>query len=300
MSTRLGGLRRVPRERTAVALLVTGAAFWGLTFPAAKEGLEIMGPLAFMAWSRAAGFASLVPLAWGMPRDAWRRDLRWGLLLGVLLFFAYLFQTLGLERTTATNAGFLTGLYVVGTPLFGAFLFRRRPRGRVVAAVALSTAGLALLSLRGWTFSAGDSLVLVSVIFWSLHILTIGHGADRDPVALALVQTGFAALLHTLTAGFDLRVGALSDVWPYLVVTGVLGTGLAYFVQIVGQRRISPTRTAVIYTSEPVFAALFSALWLGERLSARGWAGAALILIAMVVAETGAPERPPALDRDAI
>ena len=300
MSTRLGALRLVPRERTAVALLVVGAALWGLTFPAAKEGLEIMGPLAFMAWSRGAGFASLLPLAWRMPRAAWRRDVPWGLLLGALLFFAYLFQTLGLERTTATNAGFLTGLYVVGTPLFGAVLLRRRPRRRVLVGVALSTAGLALLSLRGWAFSPGDSLVLVSVVFWSLHILSIGHGAERDPVVLAVVQTGSAALFHAVAAGFELRVDALPDVWPYLVVTGVLGTGVAYFVQIVGQRRISPTRTAVIYTSEPVFAALFSALWLGERLTARGWAGAVLIVIAMVVAETGALERPPALDRDAV
>ena len=285
--SRLAALRIVPTEKVAGLLLLTGAAFWGLTFPAAKEALEIMGPLAFMTWSRAVGFLSLLPLAWGTPRDRWREALPLGLLLGILLFFAYLFQTLGLERTTATNAGFLTGLYVVGTPLFGAAIYRRWPSVRVLVAVAMSTAGLALLSLRGWSFSPGDSLVMLSVVFWSLQILAVGRGAQRDPVVLILVEMAFATLLHAASSGFDLQFDALSRAWPYLIITGVLGTGLAYFVQILGQRRISPTRTAIIYTGEPVFAAFFSALWLGERLNARGWSGAALIVGAMIVAETG-------------
>ncbi len=285
--SRLAALRIIPTEKVAGLLLLTGAAFWGLTFPAAKEALEIMGPLAFMTWSRAVGFISLVPLAWGTPRDRWREALPLGLLLGVLLFFAYLFQTLGLERTTATNAGFLTGLYVVGTPLFGAAIYRRWPSVRVLVAVAMSTAGLALLSLRGWSFSPGDSLVMLSVVFWSLQILAVGRGTQRDPVVLILVEMAFATILHAASSGFDLQFDALPRAWPYLIITGVLGTGLAYFVQIIGQRRISPTRTAIIYTGEPVFAAFFSALWLGERLNARGWAGAALIVAAMIVAETG-------------
>ncbi|MDQ3619489.1 MAG: DMT family transporter [Actinomycetota bacterium] len=285
--SRLAALRIIPTEKVAGLLLLTGAAFWGLTFPAAKEALEIMGPLAFMTWSRAVGFISLVPLAWGTPRDRWREALPLGLLLGVLLFFAYLFQTLGLERTTATNAGFLTGLYVVGTPLFGAAIYRRWPSVRVLVAVAMSTVGLALLSLRGWSFSPGDSLVMLSVVFWSLQILAVGRGTQRDPVVLILVEMAFATILHAASSGFDLQFDALPRAWPYLIITGVLGTGLAYFVQIIGQRRISPTRTAIIYTGEPVFAAFFSALWLGERLNARGWAGAALIVAAMIVAETG-------------
>ena len=285
--SRLATLRIIPTERVAGLLLLMGAAFWGLTFPAAKEALEIMGPFAFMTWSRAVGFVSLVPLAWGTPRARWREALPLGLLLGILLFCAYLFQTLGLERTTATNAGFLTGLYVVGTPLFGAVIYRKWPSARVLAAVAMSTVGLALLSLRGWSFSPGDSLVMVSVIFWSLQILAVGRGADRDPVVLILVEMAFATVLHALSSGLDLQIDVLHRAWPYLIITGVLGTGLAYFVQIIGQRRISPTRTAIIYTGEPVFAALFSALWLGERLNVRGWMGAAIIIGAMIVAETG-------------
>lgn len=286
-------LRVVPSERVAVGFLVVGAAAWGITFPAGKEALASLEAVSFMAWSRLLGGASLLPLAAGIPRAEWRRALPLGSLLGLLLFFAYLFQTLGLERTTATSAGFLTGLYVVGTPAFAALLYRRLPGRRVTAAVALSIVGLALLSLRGWSFSPGDSLVLVSVVFWSLQILAVGHGAQRDPVALILVEMGVAALLHLVAAAGNLQIDRVGRVWGYLLVTGVLGTGLAYLVQIIGQRRIDPTRTAIIYTGEPVFAALFSALWLGERLDARGWLGAAAIIAAMIVAETHASRPTP-------
>lgn len=276
----------MPSERAAVALLLCGAALWGITFPAGKEALSVLGVPAFMAWSRVLGFLSVLLLAPGVPRDEWRRGLPLGSLLGVLLFFAYLLQTFGLERTTATNAGFLTGLYVVGTPLLGALIYRRLPSRRVAAAVGLSTLGLALLSLRGWSFSSGDSLVMLSVIFWSLQILAVGRGSNRDPVVLIVIEMGVAAALHLAVVGFSLQPGDAAEVWPNLLITGVLGTGLAYLVQIIGQRRVAPTRTAIIYTGEPVFAALSSAVWLGERLDVRGWLGATAIIAAMLVAET--------------
>jgi drug/metabolite transporter (DMT)-like permease len=292
MGRRLDLLRIVPRPGTATALLLLGAACWGSTFPAAKEGFVIMGLLPFMAWSRIIGFLTLAPLAAGIPATEWRRALPIGTLLGVLLYLAYLFQSLGLERTTATNAGFLTGLYVVGTPLIGALLYRRWPEPRVLGAVTLSTLGLALLSLEGWSFAPGDALVLVSVLFWSLQILLVGRAAHLDPVVLILVELGVASVLHAATTLGDLRIQLLADVWGLLILTGALGTGLGYFVQIIAQRRVHPTRTAIIYTSEPLFAALFSMTWLGERLSGRGWAGAALIVAAMLVAELGAARKP--------
>ena len=292
MGRRLDLLRIVPRPGTATALLLLGAACWGSTFPAAKEGFVIMGLLPFMAWSRIIGFLTLAPLAAGIPATEWRRALPIGTLLGVLLYLAYLFQSLGLERTTATNAGFLTGLYVVGTPLIGALLYRRWPEPRVLGAVTLSTLGLALLSLEGWSFAPGDALVLVSVLFWSLQILLVGRAAHLDPVVLILVELGVASVLHAATTLGDLRIQLLADVWGLLILTGALGTGLGYFVQIIAQRRVHPTRTAIIYTSEPLFAALFSMTWLGERLSGRGWAGAALIVAAMLVAELGGARKP--------
>lgn len=295
MGRRLDLLRTVPSSGTATGLLLLGAACWGSTFPAAKEGFAIMGLLAFMAWSRIIGLLALAPCAAGIPAAEWRRALPTGALLGVLLYLAYLFQSLGLERTTATNAGFLTGLYVVGTPVIGALLYRRWPERRVLAAVALSTLGLALLALEGWSFAAGDALVLVSVVFWSLQILLVGRAAHLDPVVLILVELGVASALHLVTTAGDLRVDLLPQVWGLLVLTGALGTGLGYGVQIIAQRRVHPTRTAIIYTSEPVFAALFSMAWLGERLTGRGWLGAALIVGAMLVAEVG-PAREPAAE----
>ncbi len=291
MSRGLTVLRVVPPEGVAAGLLLLGSALWGSTFPAAKQGIAAMGLLAFIAWSRIIGFAALLPLGLGIPRAEWRKALPIGATLGVLLYFAYYLQSLGLARTSATNAGFVTGLYVVGTPAFGALIYRKWPARRALGAVAMSTAGLALLSLNGWSFSAGDALVLASVVFWSLQILLVGAATRYDPVVLILIELGVAAVLHLVTAGFDLRTDRLSEVWGYLLITGVLGTGLAYFFQIIGQRRVHPTRTAIIYTGEPIFAALFSMLWLGERLSPRGYLGAAFIVAAMLVAELGPATR---------
>ncbi|CAN5705048.1 DMT family transporter [soil metagenome] len=291
MGRRLDFLRIVPSPGAATGLLVLGAACWGTTFPAAKEGFAIMGLFAFMAWSRIIGFLTLAPFAAGIPAREWRRAGPIGALLGVLLYLAYLFQSLGLERTSATNAGFLTGLYVVGTPVLGALLYRRWPERRVLGAVALSTLGLALLSVEAWSFAPGDALVLVSVLFWSLQILLVGRASHLDPMVLILVELGVAAMLHVATALGDMHAALLPEVWGLLVLTGALGTGLGYFVQIIAQRRVHPTRTAIIYTSEPLFAALFSMAWLGERLTGRGWLGAGLIVVAMLVAEVGAARR---------
>lgn len=287
-----GLLRRVPPEPVAVVLLVSGAAMWGVTFPTAKDGIDVMGVVSFAFWTRFVGLAVLLPLAPGVPRGEWRRSAPIGALLGVLLYLAYLFQSLGLERTTATNAGFVTGLYVIGTPILAAAWSRHLPSLRIVGALCLSLAGLALLSLRGGTFSAGDSLVLVSALFWSLQILAVGAGAERDPVALIVTELAVASALHLVGAGFQVRAGLLDDVALELFFTGVLGTGVAYFFQVLAQRRISATRTAIVYSSEPLFAALFSWLWLNERLGLRGWVGGLCIVAAMTLVEAGRGSTP--------
>ena len=252
-----------------------------------KDGIDVMGVVSFAFWTRFVGLVVLLPLAPSVPRREWRRSAPIGALLGVLLYLAYLFQSLGLERTTATSAGFVTGLYVIGTPVLAAVWGRHLPSRRVVGALCLSLAGLALLSLRGWSFSAGNSLVLVSAVFWSLQILAVGAGARRDPVTHIVTELALASALHLVGAGFQLRADLLGGVALELFFTGVLGTGVAYFFQVLAQRRISATRTAIIYSSEPLFAALFSWLWLDERLGPRGWVGGLCIGAGMILVEAG-------------
>ncbi|HYH28686.1 MAG TPA: DMT family transporter [Actinomycetota bacterium] len=279
-------------------LLLVTPILWGATFPAAKLGIERIGVYPFMAWTRLIGFVTiLVALPLLARREDLRKSLRRvlapGLLLGTFIFVAYILQTEGLLRTTSTNAGFITGLYVVFVPILGLVLFRQRVGRAIWVAVVLSVIGLMLLSvpeLDDLRLRVGDLLVLLSAVVWAAHVVALGRFVGRYPSAtLSLAQMGVAALFHVVAAlliGTGLRVGeAASETWLLLVVTGVLGSGVAYTLQVIAQREISPSRAVVILAGESVAAAAFSAVWLGERLKAHQWLGAVLVLLAMVVSE---------------
>lgn len=279
-------------------MLLLTPILWGATFPAAKLGIERIGVYPFMAWTRLIGFVTILV---ALPLLARREDLRAsmrrvalpGLLLGSFIFVAYILQTEGLLRTTSTNAGFITGLYVVFVPILGLALFRQRVGGEIWIAVGLSVVGLVLLSvpaLDDLRLRFGDLLVLLGAVAWAAHVVTLGRFVGRHPSAtLSLAQMGWTALLHIIAAlvlGAGLRVEeAAGEAWLLLIVTGVLGSGVAYTLQVIAQTEMSPSRAVVILAGESVAAAAFSAVWLGERLKAHQWLGASLVLLAMVVSE---------------
>ena len=285
--------------RDAGLVLLLTPLIWGLTFPAGKEALEELPLLPFTAWSRLLG---VVTLALTLPflarrRLEPRRLVLPGLVLGGLMFVAFLLQSAGLQRTTATNAGFVTGLYVVFTPVLGLVLFRRPVTLAAWAAVGVSVIGLALLSVPGLHDllpRPGDLLVLASAVVWAGHVVAVGYFAGRHPaLPLALAQLVGASAFHLVaTAGEGLHVGDALAVWPLLVITGVLGSGVAFTIQVVAQGSISPTRAAIILAGESVVAAAAAAIWLGERLAPHQWVGAALAVAAMVLSEVGARRRP--------
>ena len=261
--------------------------------------MQVAGIPAFMAWTRVIGFVTiLVAIPFVARRDITRGNMRAvlapGLLLGSFIFVAYILQTEGLARTTATNAGFITGLYVVFVPIFGLALFRQ-PAGRAVwFAVALSVAGLALLSIADLSDLRprfGDMLVLGSALAWAAHVVAVGRLAGRHPSSLlSLAQMGAAGLLHTILAlgTTGMRPAATVEVWELLIVTGVLGSGLAYTLQVLAQREMTAARAVVILAGESVASAGFSAVWLGERLVLHQWIGATIVLVAMAVSELSA------------
>lgn len=275
-------------------LLVT-PILWGATFPAAKVGLEAIGVFPFMFWTRLLGFVTIlaaVPMvARGqVTRESVRRVAGPGILLGLLIFVAYVLQTEGLARTTATNAGFITGLYVVFTPLLGLALFRRSVRGAAWVAALVSVGGMVLLSvpaLDDLSPRTGDLLVLASAVAWAGHAVGVGYFAGRHPsVLLSLAQMGTTAALHLVAlAPTEARAPDTGEVWLMLLITGVLGSGVAYTLQVVAQRTITATRAVVILAGESVAAAAIAYVWLGERLLAHQWAGALLVLAAMAISE---------------
>jgi drug/metabolite transporter (DMT)-like permease len=282
---------RTPSSRTALAelALIGIAAVWGLTFTMVQDAIALLPTLAFLAY-RFTGATLLVVPVFARPLAALPREgVRAGLIMGVFLTGGYVCQTLGLEHTSPSDAGFITGLFVVLTPVLGAVFLHERISGAAWAAAAVSALGLYLLSGAGGDFDLrGDGLVFVAAVFFAAHILATGRAAGRfDVGALLVVQLGVAALVCFVAAAVagDLEVPHGTKVWSALIVTAAIASALGFFVQTYAQQHAPPARTALILASEPAFAGLFGWLLNDDKLSAVAWLGAGLIMAAIVAVE---------------
>jgi drug/metabolite transporter (DMT)-like permease len=278
------------RRYVAEFALVGVAAVWGLTFPIVQDAVAIVPTMTFLAYRFIPAAALVAVISRRELRNLSGQGLRAGLLMGAFLTGGYIVQTLGLERTTASNAGFITGMYIVLTPVFGAILLGHRPGGLAWVAAAVATFGLLLLSGAGGEGSnlTGDGLVLMCAASFALHILATDRAVKgHDVSALLVVQLSVAGVFCFAVAGTagDLMVPTDTSVWIALAVTSVVASALAFFVQTYAQQHASPTRTALILGSEPAFAGLFAYLLKGETLAAPQWVGAGLILAAIVAVE---------------
>ena len=273
------------------------AAIWGLTFVMVKDALSAAGPLTFLALRFGLAAAVLAPLLLrGRPPP--NQAAAASGLVGLFLFAGYGLQTAGLQFTTASNAGFITGLSVVMVPLIGALAVRRLPAPATAAGVGLAAVGLGLLSLReATTVQLGDLLVLGCALAFALHILVLGHLAPRfDVLGLTTWQIVTAAILTTAGAGLFERpsVEQLRAILPAAAFTGLFATVAAFYVQTQSKRFTSPVHTALIFSMEPVFAGLFGYLLAGERLGSQALLGCGLILTGMLVAQLAPDGTPPA------
>jgi drug/metabolite transporter (DMT)-like permease len=269
--------------------LVGIAAVWGLTFVMVQDAVAILPVMSFLAF-RFLTASLLVAVVFGkklvgLDPSGWRA----GGVMGLFLMVGYVFQTLGLERTTASNAGFITGLFVVLTPVFGALFLGHRAGAVAWGAAGISSVGLLLLSgTGGEVHLLGDGLVLVTACSFSLHILATDRAVkDHDVGALLAIQLavcGLVPLLIGVGTG-DLQLPRGATVWSALLVTSLIASALGFFVQTYAQRHAPPARTALILASEPAFAGLFAYLLKGETLGPLDWVGAVLILTAIVAVE---------------
>ncbi len=271
---------------TAALILVT--AVWGITFVQVKDAVALYPLFAFLAVRYAIATGALAPAAARRLRGLGREGLIAGAILGALIALGIGLQTAGLERTTVTSAGFITGLYVLFTPLIGLALFRTPIPRELWAAVGLALVGLALLSGVPQGSGVGDLLVLASTVAQALQILMVERYANRfDAVALTFIEVATACAVFGVIAiaRGDLSVPHGATVWAALLVTGLFAVAFAYLVQIWAQRRVSATRIAIIFSLETVFAGLAGYLFAGDRIGVLGLAGCAAIFAGIVIAE---------------
>jgi drug/metabolite transporter (DMT)-like permease len=269
--------------------LIAVCAIWGATFPLVKDAVAAVPVTTFLAYrflfaAIVAGILFRKPLR-AMSRAGWKA----GAWMGVFLTAGYLFQTFGLDRTSSSNAGFITGMFVVTTPLLGALFLRQRAGLTAWLAAAVATLGLYLLSGTGGSLHVlGDLLVFGCAISFSIHILITDPAVKQHDVkALLVVQLGLCGLVCLALAGAqgDLLIPREEEVWTALAITSILASVLGFYVQAYAQTHASPARTALILASEPAFAGLAAWKLKGETLDAWGWLGAGLIMAAIVSVE---------------
>jgi drug/metabolite transporter (DMT)-like permease len=294
----------------AMLALLCATAIWGGTFPVVKDAITPAGPMPvfdYLAWR--FGLATVVMAAL-RPRAIARlgRSGRGhGLLLGCALGIGFIVQTTGLQRTPSSVSAFVTGMFVVFTPLVTAVILRRRVSRGAWIAVLVATLGLALLSLgtsgKDTTHASalGLALTLGCALAYAIHIVGLGEWSARyNSYGLAVVQLGTVTVLCSIAAiigGDGLSPPSDGDAWFAVALTALAATALAFIIQTWAQSLLDPTRASVIMTMEPVFAGLFAVGFAGESMSRAAVLGAGLVIAGMLLTELGAGQRNLAVER---
>lgn len=292
-------IRCPPMKRwQANLILLLAGATWGMGFVAQATAMESIGPFLFIALRFVVATLVVLPFALRESRKQTRcgnaslsaSELGGFALVGISLFAGMATQQVGLLSTSVTNSGFLTGLYVVLTPILGILLFRDMPHRITGVGAILSLVGIYLLS--GGNIGAlviGDLLTIVSAACWALQVVMIARFVGRSgrPLALSAVQFAITAALALLaTVALEPVVwSSVVSAAPQILYAGVFASGFAFTLQVIGQRYTSASQAAIFLSSEAPFAALFAFWWMGERIGLTGLAGCALIFTAMLVVE---------------
>ena len=275
------------KKWVAITLLLVTTFFWGITFTVVKEAIRHVDVYVFLSQRFIVAFSILVLISLTRKRAFNSQALKRGTILGLFLFGGYAFQTVALKYTTASNAGFLTGLSVVFVPLIGFFIFGQSISKSVRWGVLFATIGLFLLCTNGtWTMNYGDLLTILCAVCVAWHIVFTGEFAPLSDIPwLTTAQIGIVALLSTLAAqwhGHSVLIWHPEILWA-LVICALFATVFAFLVQTSTQRLISPSHIALIFCTEPVFATLYAYWAAHERLGLYGMIGAILILAGMVI-----------------
>jgi drug/metabolite transporter (DMT)-like permease len=272
----------------ALVALIIVTAIWGSTFIVVKEAVLRMPVMDFLGVRFT--FAAIVMLALrpNCLKNMTRLGLVHSVILGIVLGLGFITQTYGLQHTSAAVSGFITGMFVVLTPIISWVLLKQKFGLNIWGAVALATVGLGFISLNGWSIGIGELLTLSCALFFALHIVGLGEWSARhNAYGMAFLQIAVVAVI-SMTIAIPNGITLPSDTitWGAVFLTAIFATALGFLVQTWAQSLISPTRVAITMTMEPVFAGLFAVIIVGEHLTIRIIVGAVCILIAMFITGT--------------
>ena len=263
--------------------LLTVSAAWGLSFVVMKDAIQRQSVNNFL-FTRFTLAVIVMILIRPQTIKLFNKDLlQRGGLAGIFLGLGYIAQTLGLERTGAAITGFITGLYVVLTPLIASFVLKEKITKFTWLCIAVATFGLGLLSIRGFSVGIGEMFVLASAVLFAAHIIALSKwSSGRDVYAMTVIQLTMCAILAGLASAIEgYSLPPDRGVWSVVIFTAVFATAVAFIVQTWSQAHMSATKVAVILTMEVVFAALFAILLGGERLTVQTAMGGILVVVAM-------------------
>ena len=263
--------------------LLTVSAAWGLSFVVMKSAIERQSVNNFLFTRFVLAVVVMILIRPQVVKHFDRDLLLRGFGAGFLLGGGYIFQTIGLANTGAAITGFVTGLYVILTPLFAALIFKERVSKATWLYVFMATVGLALLSLKGWSVGFGELMVFFSAIAFAAHITALSKwSAGRDVYAMTITQLMMCAMMTGVASAFEgYSLPPDNGVWGVVIFTAVFATAIAFIVQTWSQAHMSATKVAVILTMEVVFAAIFAIIFAGERLTLQAALGGILVVTAM-------------------
>ena len=296
--------QQIPLKNSLLLLLT--ATIWGVAFVAQSVGMDYVGGFTFNMARSLIGSAVLLPVIWFMGRNSSkkakeaqgsssRKDLLWGgLACGILMCLASNFQQFGIKYTTVGKAGFITACYIVLVPILGLFL-KKKCSPFIWLAVAMSVAGLYLLCITdGFSIGKGDILVLICAVFFSFHILVIDYYSPKvDGVKLSCIQFLVCGILSGIPALIFEKpeMCAVLTAWQPILYAGVMSCGVAYTLQIIGQKNMNPTVASLILSLESCISVLAGWVILGQQLSAREIAGCVIMFAAIILAQLPQKEK---------
>lgn len=273
----------------ADVLLLLATVGWGASYLLMKMGLDSVGEFTLIALRFGIAFLLAAAFFSKRLRQTNFQTIKYALLLGFLLFLVFVTVTYGLNTTTTTNAGFIVSLTVIFVPLFSIIIFKKKIELKLILSILIALTGIALLTIHPpFKMMAGDLLCIGTALSYALHITVAGIAAkakEVDPLNVGIFQLGFACL-YGLVFSFIFETPTLPSTpkgWFAILMLAIVCSGFGFIIQIVAQKYTSPTRTGLIFSLEPVFAAIFGYFFAHEIMSVNGYIGALLVFLSVIL-----------------